>query len=295
MQEWKELEGQKSNLEEAHIQNFHWNGHSLNTAACWTPLTLATFGLAQTLCQSTFPPIKVLPTFAEKQIGRVMLGTWAWPKARPLPHNFFPRLVICSLFYMFCVWLCAKTELRLIPQSKFLFARAVLMLCVFNGLSKHTAKQLSSALQAQSSCPSRWVLRSLSSPSHGFHLLLLPMSCGNVRPGKKHEMTPLYQWRLATLTRIFQAPLLRPTTIRSTSNWPLVKKASWGDTNFLKLNLFFLYLHSLWHPNPVFIHFPFYSLWLSYDLLNLPAFCMFPMNHVLSGSQVWVSLRALQI
>lgn len=209
MQEWKELEGQKSNLEEAHIQNFHWNGHSLNTAACWTPLTLATFGLARTLCQSTFPPIKVLPTFAEKQIGRVMLGTWAWPKARPLPHNIFQRLVICSLFYMFCVWLCAKTELRLIPQSKFLFAtnnfqgqmvklnqkgrrRAVLMLCVFNGLSKHTAKQLSSALQAQSSCP-RWVLRSLSSPSHGFHLLLLPMSCGNVRPGgKKHEMTPLF-------------------------------------------------------------------------------------------------------
>ena len=242
------------------------------------------------------------------------VGNLGLAEGSPASPQFFSKTCyICSLFYMFCVWLCAKTELRLIPQSKFLFAtndfqgqmvklnqkgrrRAVLMLCVFNGLSKHTAKQLSNALQAQSSCPSRWVLRSLSSPSHGFHLLLLPMSCGNVRPGgKKHEMTPLYQWRLATLTRIFQAPLLRPTTIRSTSNWPLVKKASWRDTNFLKLNLFFLYLHSLWHPNPVFIHFPFYSLWLSYDLLNLPAFCMFPMNHVLSGSQVWVSLRALQI
>lgn len=148
MQEWKELEGQKSNLEEAHIQNFHWNGHSLNTAACWTPLTLATFGLAQTLCQSTFPPIKVLPTFAEKQIGRVMLGTWAWPKARPLPHNFFPRLVICSLFYMFCVWLCALKQNcvlsrnpssclpRIISKVKWSKPnqkgrrRAVLMLCV---------------------------------------------------------------------------------------------------------------------------------------------------------------------
>ena len=99
MQEWKELEGHKSNLEEAHIR---WNGHSLKTAACWTPLTLAPFGLARTPYQSTFPPINVLPTFAEKQIGRVMLGTWAWPKARPLPHNFFHRLVICSLFYSTC-------------------------------------------------------------------------------------------------------------------------------------------------------------------------------------------------
>ncbi len=135
---------------------------------------MATLGLARTLCQSTFTPINVLLAFAEKQIGPVMLGTWAWPKACPLPHNFFQRLIICfgvSLFYMFYVWLCAKTELRLILQSSscsLLLVRIIskvklnqkgrrravlMMLCVFNGLRKHSC-----ALQDHwVLCPSLWM------------------------------------------------------------------------------------------------------------------------------------------